>query len=382
MASTLALGIVIASLSGIVLTYIVYPVWAMIFPGRKRNFADLPSKLPKVSILFAAYNEEEVITEKLESILASDYPNDLIEVIVGSDMSSDRTDEIITDFHTRLGNIHLFRTQQRSGKSAIMNELAKMASGEIIIATDANIIFAQDTVSEIIKPFKEIKIGAVAGTLTYANKGQNTTSTSEASYLNLENKIRQAESNNFGYCLGMEGGLYAIRKQLWTSIPPNTFMEDFFQTMTLLKNRWEIHYSSEAKGIEDISTSIQEEYRRKIRISIGNYQNLRRFGSLILLRPFPVGITFLLHKVLRWTTPLLALIAVTAGMFTPYWLYLTTVLLLLPISQILWIKVFPPNALAYFCTMNLGLLVGFLKYLGGINSSVWQPTKRKQYESK
>lgn len=381
MASTVALGIVIASLSGIALTYIIYPIWAIIFSGRKRKIADFTHKLPKVSVLFAAYNEEKVITEKLESILASNYPKDLIEVIVGSDMSSDRTDEIIADFNARFGNIHLFRTQQRSGKSAIMNELAKMATGEILIATDANIIFTQDTVSELIKPFCENKIGAVAGTLTYAKGGQNTTSTSEASYLNLENKIRQAESNHFGYCLGMEGGLYAIRKNLWSSIPLNTFMEDFYQTMTLLKNGWQIYYSSEAKGIEDISTSIEEEYRRKIRISIGNYQNLVRFGSLIFLRPFPLGTTFLLHKVLRWTTPLLALIAVVAGMWTPYWLYLTTVLLLVPISQILWIKVFPPNALAYFCTMNLGLLVGFFKYLGGINSSVWQPTKRKQYES-
>lgn len=382
MASTLAYSIVIVCLLGIALTYIAYPICAIIFPGRKPKLPELPTQLPRVSILFAAYNEEKVLSEKLESILATDYPNNLIEIIVGSDMSNDRTDDIVDKFHARFGNVHLFRTKRRSGKSAIMNELAKMAKGELIIATDANIIFTPQTITELVKPFAMAKIGAVAGTLTYAQGVQNATSTSEASYLSLENKIRQAESNHFGYCLGMEGGLYAIRKGLWSSIPQNTFMEDFFQTMMLLKNGWQIHYSSEAIGIEDISTSIQEEYRRKIRISIGNFQNLSRFSHLIVVRPFPIGTTFVLHKVLRWTTPLLALMALLSGMFTPYWPYLTTVLFLVPVSQILWIKVFPPNALAYFCTMNLGLLVGFFKYLGGIKTSVWQPTKRKQYESK
>ncbi len=380
MAELIALFILCITVLGIVATYMLYPAYQLLFPGKEPIFTEL-KEFPKVSVLFAAYNEAGILEEKLDSILKTDYPNSKLEVIVGSDQSTDGTDEIVQRFHASHPNIKLFRTSKRSGKSAIMNMLAEQASGEVIIGTDANIIFQTSTIKELVAPLSNESVGAVAGALSYQGAVANSTSKSETNYLSLENKIRKAESNKFGFCLGMEGGLYAIRKSAWTPIPANTFMEDFFQTMCVTLNGKQIVFNEKAIGLEDISTSIEEEYKRKIRISIGNFQNLKRFKSVLYTPWTPLGYAFLLHKVLRWITPVLALLATAASLFTPYWPITLVAFILIPLSQFLWVKLFPPNALAYFCIMNLGLLVGLIKYLRGVRSSVWQPTKRKQYES-
>ena len=380
MAELIAYLILGTAVLGMLATYLLYPIYQLWFPGKESAY---PSHgiLPKISVIFAAYNEESIIREKLESILSCDYPNELLEILVGSDQSSDRTDAIVQELAKNWPNIILYRTSERSGKSAIMNTLAERSTGEILVATDANIIFQKDTLNQLVLPFAEPSVGAVAGALMYEGDMSNSTSRTEGSYLSIENRIRKAESNKYGFCLGMEGGLYAIRKKSWSPIPPNTFMEDFFQTMNLILDEQQIVFNEKAIGLEDVSTSIQEEYKRKIRISIGNFQNLKRFRSVVF-RPWKtIGWSFLLHKVLRWITPVLALTACAASVFTPTWPLILTLFLFIPISQILWVKVFPPNALAYFCIMNLGLLVGLLKYSQGVRSSVWQPTKRKQYES-
>lgn len=381
MAGIIATYIVAISIFGILATYLFYPLLQLIRPGRA--VVHSPHKeLPKISVLFAAYNEASILEEKLASILNSDYPHAQLEIIVGSDQSTDETDAIVERFGTQFPFVQLFRTPERSGKSAIMNILASMATGDILVCTDANILFQKSTLKELVAPLSEQDVAAVAGALHYAGAVTNSTSKSESNYLSLENKIRKAESNTYGFCLGMEGGLYAIRKEAWTPIPPNTFMEDFFQTMRIAQSGKRIVFNERAIGLEDVSTSIQEEYKRKIRISIGNFQNLKRFRKVLGTPWKPLGFAFLFHKVLRWLTPVLAIVACIASLWTPYWPITCSVFILLPITQFLWIKVFPPNALAYFCMMNLGLLVGLIKYSKGVRSSVWQPTKRKQYESK
>ena len=111
--------------------------------------------------------------------------------------------------------------------------------------------------------FHSQEVAAVAGALTYSGKASNNTAKTEGAYLNLENAIRQSESQCFGFCLGMEGGLYAIRKNMWKPIPKATFMEDFFQTMQLLVDDYNIAFNPKAIGYEEVSTSLDEEFKRK-----------------------------------------------------------------------------------------------------------------------
>lgn len=378
---SLAVIIFLAALSLIALTYVAYPLWQLIFPGKPIDFTGEFTP-PLVSVIFAAYNESSIIEAKIRSIYNTNYPVDLLSVWIGSDLSDDGTDEIIRNLQSEFPQLNLHVNDVRSGKSATINSLIEQATAEVIIATDANILFKETTIEELVRPIALQKATAVAGTLSYEAGGViNSTATNEKAYLSLENAIRRAESRKHGICFGMEGGLYSIRKSNWKPIPPNTFMEDFFQTVQLIARDQKVLFNEAAIGLEDVSTSLREEYKRKIRISIGNWQNLIRFFPLLFKHPYPFGILFLVHKVLRWLTPHLYLIALIAGLFTSQWLIISIVLIGLPVSQFILMSFGLATPLAYFYAMNAALFVGFLRYLKGVKSSVWQPTKRNQHES-
>jgi len=378
---SLAVIISLAALSLIALTYVVYPVWQLIFPGKPMDFTGEFTP-PLVSVVFAAYNESSIIEAKIRSIYNTNYPIDKLSVWIGSDLSNDGTDEIIRNLQSEFPQLNLHVNDNRSGKSATINSLIEQTTAEVIIATDANILFKETTIEELVRPIALQKATAVAGTLAYEAGGViNSTATNEKVYLSLENAIRRAESRKHGICFGMEGGLYSMRKSYWKPIPPNTFMEDFFQTVQLIARDQKVLFNEAAIGLEDVSTSLREEYKRKIRISIGNWQNLIRFYPLLFKHPYPFGILFLMHKVLRWLTPHLYLIALIAGLFTSQWMIISIVLIGLPVSQFILMSFGLATPLAYFYVMNTALFVGFLRYLKGVKSSVWQPTKRNQHES-
>ena len=378
---SLTMAISLSALCLIALTYAVYPLWQLAFPGKANDFSgEYPP--PTVSIVFAAYNESSIIEDKIRSLYHTNYPIDLLSVWVGSDMSDDGTDAIIRSLQKEFPNLNLNVNEVRSGKSATINRLVALSSAEVIIATDANILFKATTIEELVRPIAQEKATAVAGTLKYEDKGvASSTASNEKAYLSLENAIRRAESRKHGICLGMEGGLYSMKKAFWQPIPPNTFMEDFFQTVQLISRDQKVLFNESAVGLEDVSTSLREEYKRKIRISIGNWQNLVRFYPLIFKHPYPFGGLFIMHKVLRWVTPHLYLIALAAGLFTPNWLFFTAMLVGLPISQLILLALGWATPLAYFYAMNAALFVGFIKYIKGVKSSVWQPTKRNQHEA-
>ena len=377
----IAVIISLSALGLIALTYVVYPVWQLIFPGKPVDFTGEFTP-PSVSVVFAAYNESAIIEAKIRSIYNTNYPIGLLSVWIGSDLSNDGTDDIIRNLQSEFPQLNLHVNDNRSVKSATINLLVERTTAEVIIATDANILFKETTIDELVRPIALQKATAVAGTLVYeAGGGVNSTATNEKVYLSLENAIRRAESRKYGICFGMEGGLYSMRKSFWKPIPPNTFMEDFFQTVQLIARDQKVLFNEAAIGLEDVSTSLREEYKRKIRISIGNWQNLIRFYPLLFKHPYPFGILFLMHKVLRWLTPHLYLIALIAGLFTSQWLIISIVLIGLPVSQFILMSFGLATPLAYFYVMNTALFVGFLRYLKGVKSSVWQPTKRNQHES-
>ena len=378
---SLTMAISLSALCLIALTYAVYPLWQLAFPGKTIDFSGEYTP-PTVSIVFAAYNESSIIEDKIRSLYHTNYPIDLLSVWIGSDMSDDGTDAIIRSLQKEFPNLNLNVNEVRSGKSATINRLVALSSAEVIIATDANILFKATTIEELVRPIAQEKATAVAGTLKYEDKGvASSTASNEKAYLSLENAIRRAESRKHGICLGMEGGLYSMKKAFWQPIPPNTFMEDFFQTVQLISRDQKVLFNESAVGLEDVSTSLQEEYKRKIRISIGNWQNLVRFYPLIFKHPYPFGGLFIMHKVLRWVTPHLYLIALAAGLFTPNWLFFIAMLVGLPISQLILLALGWATPLAYFYAMNAALFIGFIKYIKGVKSSVWQPTKRNQHEA-
>ena len=155
--------------------------------------------------------------------------------LLDSDKSTDKTDELVLELTRRYPNLQLVRFEHRTGKSGIINKLVELSKSPIIVATDANIIFTEDTVFQLIKSFKEPEIELVGGNLIYKSKKDTGIAVQEHVYLNWENRIKQRESQRWRLVIGVEGGCYAIRKPAFTTIPPLTFMEDFFITMSVLR---------------------------------------------------------------------------------------------------------------------------------------------------
>ena len=341
-----------------------------------------------VSVVFAAYNEESVIEEKIHSIFKSNYPSEKISVFIGSDASTDTTEIIVKHLQEDYPNLRLICFENRTGKSGIINYLFENCKAELVIGTDANIIFNEETIPNFVQHFEDPLVSLVGGNIKYFKKNQSGISQQENTYLSFENKIKQAESDLWAKVQGVEGGLYCIRKEEFTPIPPLTFMEDFFITYSIFKNKGKVLFDQKVEGFEDVSTLQDEEFKRKTRISIGNFQNLSIFYKLVLQQPYPLGFAFLSHKILRWFTPFMAVITILCALwlyqeqFYLNYLYLVLSLILLTILDTLLyqlkIKSGPLRYLGHFVLMNAALLNGFIKYLKGVRTNVWQPTKRNQ----
>lgn len=378
-----------AALLGILYSYLIYPQllqsWSK---GKKWVTPSAMDDLPEVSVIFAAYNEEAVMEQKLESILASDYPQNKLFITVGSDASTDRTDEIVEAFSRKNPRVQLRRFTGRTGKAQIINALAEESATEILIPTDANIIFHKDTVMNLIRWFSDSAVSIVGGTIVYASPPPKGIAPQENFYLNRENRIKTHESLLFGTAMGVEGGCYAIRRESFAEIPQNYFMEDFFQTMQVLVKGKKVVVDPEALVFEDVSVDIREEYKRKTRISIGNFQNLKHFYRVLFSQTFPLGFVFFSHKILRWITPFFLLIILLSSMQLAFyghslfqWIFMLgfawMMLTLMHVKEMIRVKGILAYA-AHFLYMNIALFHGFLLYTKGINSNVWQPTKRNQ----
>lgn len=379
------------ALAGMMLAYLIYPALMVALKvGIKPMQYGTPKKWPEIEVLFAAYNEEAVLEAKLQGILESHYPLDKITIRVGSDCSTDGTNAILEQFQQHHPQVVPYFFEERQGKSSIINYLAKQSKAPYLLLTDANIIFDLSSLNELVKVLEAEKhTAAVGGAIHYTSAlAEQGISRQESSYLRLENRIKEAESHFLRLCMGLEGGCYLVRRSLFPKIPPLFFMEDFFVSMVLLQKGYGLRFCPQAKVYEDVSTQAQEEYKRKFRISIGNFQNLGRFYKMLWQKPWPVGLAFLLHKVLRWFTPFFLLLLLVTGMalfmvHPGYALFsgAYAMFLALGIFGILFSQKKGWTVLKYpghFFYMNIALLDGFITYLKGVQSNAWQPTKRNQ----
>lgn len=370
----------------IIHTYFVYPILLKFLSSNKKNntivYTGNDSELPHVAVIMAAYNEEKVIKEKLQSVLNSNYPNNKITIYVGSDASTDGTNKIISDFN--LPNVVLVNFTGRSGKSFIINELAARANQEVLILTDANVIFKPTTVFELVKHFKNQQIGQVAANIIKQSVTNDGIALQEKVYISFENKIKHAESLIWKTVIGAEGGCYAIRKKCYSLVPKNFFMDDFYITLNVIEQKYHVVFEPQAVCNEDVPVEAVEEFKRKIRISIGNFQNLKRYKKLLLPLTNGTSFAFFSHKVLRWFTPFFMIIIFLCNIFLAQISFLFFVLLLLQllfyivavVANITKPNNFILKLIGHFVFMNIALFIGFIKYLKGVTTNVWQPTKR------
>ena len=373
-----------------VFSYVIFP-WLMKQAASKIQYSknDYPKivEWPTVTIVFSVFNEEKVIRRKLESILNSNYPKEKLQVLIGSDNSTDQTHQIIEEFMTKNSNITLIKKTSRHGKLKIINELIDLTKTEHLVFTDANVFFEPMTLKALVYNLLAKDAKMVCGNiLKYSPKNQGI-SDQEIFYMNFENQLKHHESLKYGFCVGVEGGCYAILKSSFVKVPDGFLMDDFFITLDVISKGGKVLFEPEAVCYEDVNDAPMIEFKRKIRISLGNFRNLKFYKNLL----FPIhqgfGFAFFSHKVLRWFTPFAIIfsfgLAMALTIYCPFfkWIYLAYgILIILPISTIflekIKLKIPLVNALGHFILMNLALLLGYFKFISASNESAWEPPKR------
>ena len=385
------------SVFAVVYSYIIYPMLLRYLASDKSNptivFQD-SEKLPYLFIIMAVYNEEKVIDKKLQSIFETLYPTNHFQVLIGSDNSNDNTHQIIEKYQQKYNNIHLQVFGGRNGKIRIINQLVKQYESEIVkqrnaifVMTDANVFFTEKMLFELAKYFKNEKIGLVGANVLNINIRNAGISFQEKWYIQRENVIKYREGVLWGSMMGAFGACYAMRANLFRFVPQNFIVDDFYLTMSVLEQKKIAIKALKAICYEDVSEDIFQEFKRKKRISAGNFQNLNAFSDLLLPNKKGIAFSFWSHKVLRWLSPLFiifafvtSLLLASQNLFFRIALYLQIGLFSVPffefLAQKIGLHIKILRFITYFYLMNIALLIGMFNYLKGIQSNVWQPTKR------
>ncbi len=338
-----------------------------------------PEELPTVTVLIAAYNEESCLREKLQNTLAFDYPPEKLTILVGSDGSTDATDEIVRSFGSR--GVRL-SAAPRAGKAQVLNRLARFAPGQVWLFTDANTLIAPDALRLMTARLRDPRIGGVCGRLRIV--APNEAVASEGLYWKYETLLKIYESRRSAL-IGANGGLYCIRREEWQPLPPDTVVDDFLVSMRIVACGRGFIYEPRAVAAESASADLAGEFRRHVRISAGNYQALRELRALLIRRSF-AAFAFWSHKVLRWSVPLFLLLAFLSNLLLlgrgPFYVLTLGIQLavlaaaLVPQDRLPGLPGRICGLARYFVEMNAALAVGLLRYLRRAQTVTWQRTDR------
>jgi cellulose synthase/poly-beta-1,6-N-acetylglucosamine synthase-like glycosyltransferase len=335
---------------------------------------------PRVSIVFAAHNEEAVIADKMVNCAELDYPADALEILVGCDGCTDATAALARA--AAPANATVYEFPDRCGKPGVLNKLLPRAHGEIVVFCDANTEFEPDAVHALVRHFKRPEIGCVCGELRLRSRGQ---ATGEQLYWRFETLLKFLESR-LNMLVGANGAVFAIRRSLFLPIPPDGVVEDFLIAMNVRAAGHRVVYEPEAIAWEEVAPNARQEFRRRVRIGAGNFHALRHTWRMLNPLAGAVALAFWSHKVCRWLVPLFLVAAeisaVTLAREPVYGaaaaLGAALVLLALLGHRLdLRARYWAPASVPYyFLSMNLALLLGLIAFGRGTQSTVWTPTAR------
>ncbi|MEQ8705874.1 MAG: glycosyltransferase [Phaeodactylibacter sp.] len=392
--------IVWLSALGLVHTYLLYPLlmrWVARGKTPNTTVFEPGATWPQVAVIMSAYNEAAVIEEKMAHLLALNYPEGRLSIFIGSDCSDDGTNALIAPFAAQQGHIYFFPFRERRGKPEVINELASHArthfvedgTDPVFVVTDASVMPTPDALLKMVQHFRNPGIGLVDAHIRHTGMQAQGISQAEDTYISGEVRLKYHEGLAWGRMMGPFGGCYAIRARYFSKVPPTYLVDDFYITMRMFEQGGLAINELGAICYEAVSHEISEEYRRKARISAGNFQNLTTFPHL-WWPPFgQLRFAFFSHKALRWLGPFFLLLILAGsgalafsgnlfwqGLFA----VLTSGIILVPVLDQLLRQVglhwLPLRGAHYFLAMNLALLTGFFKFIKGVRSNVWQPTKR------
>jgi cellulose synthase/poly-beta-1,6-N-acetylglucosamine synthase-like glycosyltransferase len=392
MIAAAALTVFWITLAAVIYTYFGYPLvlfvcygfvqvkrdWQYLHNRRERRRGELPdAQLPTVTMLFAAYNEEDHLAEKLQNTRDLDYPADKLQVVIVSDGSSDRTNTILRAVDDPRFEIVI--RPERAGKCAALGIAVERARNSIFVHSDSSTMFAPDALRKLVRHFQDPKIGAVCGALSFgynAESGQT-----EGLYWKYETILRLMEAR-LGATLTPSGAIYAVLGKAYVPPTPDVLVDDIVTLMNVRRAGYQVHYDPEAKAIDFPASSVAGEFRRRVRIGTGSFRVLPA-----LLRIPQSGFSafaFLSHKLLRWIIPVLLIMVFASNLFLlpqPFYVAALTAQLAL----LLWAAIgflFRESLSRirftlvgyFFVAMNLAFLIGLLRSFSGSKETSWQRT--------
>ena len=364
--------------------YVLYPalVVGLAHLVRPRTAVETAT-WPRVSFVIAAYNEERVIAAKLRNTLELDYPRNSLEIIVASDGSDDTTAAIVGAFNVQ-GVVSLHHAHRR-GKTAALNRALERATGEIVVFSDANNDFSANALRRLVQHFADPRVGGVCGAKRIRPVAGRQSSLGDGLYWRYESMLKLAESR-LGTIAGADGEIFAIRRNLFRSVPEYIINDDAQITLDIVRQGYSVRYEPEAHSYELASINIRDDVQVKIRMVAGGFQTLvENARTLFPLRSW-FAWAFFSHKTLRWLAPIFLIAALVSSAalatrppylaafaaqvafygtaFAGYWRIdrgaLPTV-------------VYVPF---YFTAMNWAALLGLLRFLRRSQSVQWRKARR------
>ncbi len=367
----------------LVYTYVGYPLMVFAISKMRPRTVSKGEFEPDVTIIITAYNEEKDIQAKLENTLAIQYPGDKLQIMVASDGSTDRTDQIVKEFAER--GIELFRQEGRVGKTFTQNKAVERARGEIILFSDATTMYQPDVLEPVLPNFADSSVGCVAGRLVYVNEGEATVGKGTQSYWGYETFIKASESAACSL-IGVSGCLYAVRRSAYIPMYPEA-CSDFLICTVLYRQSLRSVFEPAAICTEVTNSESGKEFQMRVRVISQTLTDLSR--NLDMLNPFKSGfyaVQLISHKILRYAVPLflVTLFAASAVLtaFSNFYalilaaqiaFYLFAAIAL--IFERLDIRLGLLSAPMYFVLANLSSLAAFFQFVKGERYARWEPNR-------
>lgn len=366
-------------------TYVGYALVISLLAKTARRPHKIQPITPKVTLLVAAYNEEDVIEAKLDNCLALDYPRDRLEIIVVADGSTDRTPELAARY--RSSGVRVEYRPERRGKIHALNRVMPLIEGDIIVSSDANSMLNRESLRKLVRHFADPQVACVAGEKRIMRRAQDV-SAGEGLYWRYESYLKRCDSD-LSSVMGAAGELIALRRECYEPVEEDTIIEDFVVSMRLVHQGHRVIYEPEAYSMEEASPSITEEFKRKTRIVAGGWQAVVRLGQLLYPSRPLITFQYVSHRVLRWVlVPYLLLVA-----------FASNALLALsgdPVYRALWLLQVLFYGLAaygwsrqakggrnpvyyvpfYFVFLNYAALVGCVRFVRGRQPVTWEKVRR------
>ena len=364
-------------------TYAGYPLLLVVMNRLRARFVRRADWTPGVTMIITAYNEEGALATKLEDTLALDYPQDSFEVIVASDCSSDRTDEIARTFEAR--GVRLYRQRERLGKTAAQNAAVEQASGEIIVFSDATTLYQRDVLRILVPNFADPSVGCVSGRLIYTDSAGSSVGHGTRSYWSYESFLRTYESSVCSL-IGVCGCLYAVRRSDYVPLYHEA-CSDFVIATKMVEQGLRAVYEPGAICSEETNIQANKELKTRVRIITQTFADLWR--NRRMLNPLTSGfyaVELLSHKVMRYLVPLflfavLAASAVLAPRSISFSLILAAQIGFYGAACLAWLlerSGLHSRLLAiphYFVLGNLASVIAFYQFLRGERYVRWEPIR-------